>query len=604
MSRIHAILFIAVTIFGSVNRCQAEDRPNLVFLMADDQCVRSLGCYGTPGVKTPNIDQLATDGLVFDRHYDSTAICMASRANVMTGLYEHRNGCNFDHGPMMQETWSKSYPVLLREAGYLTAFAGKFGFEVKVGDAKPAMPISDFDSWGGSPGQTSYVTAQNASMKKYAKEYPHSTRSYGAFGRDFINEASKQDKPFCLSISFKAPHHPVQPDPKFDAVYRDVIFPKPKNYGRENGEHFSKQSQQGRQYARFFDWNYASDYNGVMSLYHQQVYAIDVAVGMIREALKESDVAENTVVIYTSDNGFLCGSHGYGSKVLPYEEASNVPLIIFDPRHQNSGKKLRCASLTGNIDFAPTLLALAGIEPPAGIDGRNLMPLYDDPESSIRETLLLINVWGPKAAHSLSVLTQNWKYIYWPYAENDFVATEELYNITEDPLEMSNRAKSSGDKKSLNDLRKIYDAEVEGWKKNAVPYNDYKRHGVLFDRQLDWKTKQQLIETKTKRHRVEGEISVDGEPLEKGIIRFVPLNGFGRESAQPIKSGAYEFNGAKGLAIGEYKVEIRTSTKSEKKRPEIKNAAEILPQKYNAESIIKATVNEGENKLNIDLKTK
>ena len=96
----------------------------------------------------------------------------------------------------------------------------------------------------------------------------------------------------------------------------------------------------GRQYERFGSWNYDKDYDGVMAKYHQQIYAIDVAVGMIRDALNEQGVADNTVIIYTSDNGFLCGSHGYGSKVLPYEEASRVPLLMFDPRHKNSGKRL------------------------------------------------------------------------------------------------------------------------------------------------------------------------------------------------------------------------------------------------------------------------
>ena len=345
--------------------CAADQRPNIVFLFADDQCTYSMGCYGTPKVKTPHMDQLARDGIVFDNHYDTTAICMGSRANVMTGMYEYKTGCNFEHGPLLQDHWDKSYPLLLRNAGYQTAFAGKFGFVVaERPKSKGRLPESDFDMWGGGPGQTSYDTAKNKSMQKYAKEYPHSTLSYGAFGREFIQAAAKTERPFCLSISFKAPHRPVAPDPKFDHIYEGVKFAKPKNYGREYGQHFSKQSQQGRQYVRFHDWKYSTDYDAVMAKYYQQIYAIDVAVGMIRDALEASGVAKNTVVIYTSDNGFLCGSHGYGSKVLPYEEASRVPLIMYDPSHSNSGKQLRCDALTGNIDFAPTMLELAGLEIP------------------------------------------------------------------------------------------------------------------------------------------------------------------------------------------------------------------------------------------------
>jgi len=248
------MLFFMVAVGRSVG---AENRPNIIFLMSDDQATYSMGCYGNADAKTPNLDRLAKDGIRFNNHYDTTAICMASRANVMTGLYEFRNGCNFDHGPMLESTWAQTYPVLLHKAGYITAFAGKFGFEiVEKPGGKKRLPETDFDRWGGGPGQTSYSTAKNKSMAKYAAEVPHSTRSYGVFGRDFIRDASKQKKPFCLSISFKAPHHPVTPDPIDDDVYDGKKFKKPANYGRENGAHFSRQSRSGRQYERFSSWNY------------------------------------------------------------------------------------------------------------------------------------------------------------------------------------------------------------------------------------------------------------------------------------------------------------------------------------------------------------
>lgn len=480
--------------FQSKTKTKSKRRPNIVFLMADDQCTYSMGCYGTPDVRTPNLDELARAGIVFDNHYDTTAICMGSRANVMAGKYEFKTGCNFDHGPLLRSHWSQSYPVLLRKAGYLTAFAGKFGFEVAESPGgKKRMPAEDFDRWGGSPGQTSYVTRRNKSIARYAKQFPHATRAYGAFGRDFIRDAAKQTKPFCLSISFKAPHRPVQPDPIFDKVYAGKSFTKPANYGRQHGEHFSKQSRQGRQFARFTQWDYDKDYDGVMARYHQQVYGIDVAVGMIRKALAECGVADDTVIIYTSDNGFLCGSHGYGSKVLPYEEASRVPLIIYDPRHRNSGKQLRCRALTGNIDFAPTILKLAGLDAPGGLDGKSLLGLYDDPQADVRNSLLLINVWGPAAAHSLSVLTKDWKYIYWPYAEGEFAPVEELYHTRADSLELKNLVAIAKAKEELNSMRRRYDQAVAQWKKEAVAYHGYQAFGTIFDRHIPWSRKRSLV---------------------------------------------------------------------------------------------------------------
>lgn len=460
-----------------------DERPNIVFLMADDQCTYSMGCYGTPGAITPHLDRLAREGMVFDNHYDTTAICMASRASVMTGMFEYKTGCNFEHGPLLIDHWQKSYPILLRSAGYQTAFAGKFGFEVtNQPDKKGVLPENDFDRWGGGPGQTSYVTKNNKSMARYADEYPHSTLSYGAFGRDFIRDAAKSEQPFCLSISFKAPHHPTTPDPQFDSVYAGKTFTKPANYGREYGRHFSRQSRQGRQYERFDSWHYSDRYDEVMATYYQQIYAIDVAVGMIRDAIAEAGVAENTVIIYTSDNGFLCGSHGYGSKVLPYEEASRVPLIIFDPRHDNSGKQLRCGALTGNVDFCPTILTLAGIDIPDQVDGRDLMRLYDDPAGEIHTTLPLINVWGPQAVHSLAVVTRDWKYVYWAYDQGDFEPAEELYHLGGDRLERTNLAAADSAQDDLNRMRAIYDDAVTDWKQSAVPYHNYQKFGEFFSR--------------------------------------------------------------------------------------------------------------------------
>lgn len=478
--RAWALFLLSATLLLTAHRttCLAEERPNIVFLLADDQTTYSLGCYGTPKVKTPNIDQLAKDGMAFDRHYVTTAICMASRCNIMTGKFEYKHGCNFEHGPLVREHWEKSYPMLLRKAGYVTAIAGKVGFEVvnkpgKTPGEPSELPSDDFDRWGGSPGQTSYETKKNKSMRSYAERYPHSTLSYGAFSRDFIRDNADGEKPFCLSISFKAPHKPATPDPRFDNIYAGQKFTRPANYGRRYGEHFAPQSRQGRQFERFHSWEYSSNYDEVMATYYQQIYAIDVAVGMIREALEETGVKKNTVVIYTSDNGFMCGSHGYGSKVLPYEESSRVPLIMYDPRHANSGKQLRSKSLTGNVDVAATIMDLAGVEVPEGIDGKSLMPIYADPKMKTHEQLPLINVWGPKPVFSLSIVTADWKYIYWPYDSEEFKPMEEMYSMKDDPLELTNVLERDREQEALKEMRARYAKVIDSWRTEAVPYHKY-----------------------------------------------------------------------------------------------------------------------------------
>lgn len=471
------ILAIATLWYQGTHAATAR-RPNIIYLMADDQNLESVGCYGNPEVQTPEMDRLGQDGVIFDRHYNTTAICMASRANVFTGMYEYKTGTNFSHGDMKPEVWSKSYPMLLREAGYLTAFAGKFGLLVEG----RGLCESDFDIWGGAPGQSSFSTAKNKSMVKYADEFPHATLSYGAFGRDVIREAVSQDKPFCLSISFKAPHRPVTPDPQFDHVYDGKKFTKPANFGRENGEHLSAQSKQGRQYTRFTEWNYDTDYDGVMAKYYQLIYAIDVALGMIRQELDDQGIADNTVIVYTSDNGYIAGAHGFGSKVLPMEESSRVPLMILDPRSASAGKRLRSGALTGNIDFAPTLLDLAGVAIPANMDGVSLRPLLENPDENVRQKLALMNVWGELATMSLSVVTKKLKYTYWWYGDDRMEPAEELFNLEQDPLELRGLATHSDSASELQMMRKLYDQELAAWKDQAVPYNDYQRFGVLFDR--------------------------------------------------------------------------------------------------------------------------
>ena len=478
---------------------EGKKRPNIVFLLSDDQSTHSLGCYGNKDVKSPELDRLADDGMVFDRHYDTTAICMASRASVMTGMFEYKHGTNFSHGDMLLKTWEKTYPVMLHKNGYQTAFAGKFGFDLRdePNGKRLPLPEKDFDKWGGGPGQTNYNTAKNESMKHYANDYPHSTRSYGAFGRDFILESTKSDKPFCLSISFKAPHKPATPDPIDNHVYAEKTFNKPANYGRNYGAHFSKQSKQDRQYERFHSWNYSDKYDEVMATYHQQIYAIDVAVGMIRKALKESGTHKNTVIIYTSDNGFFCGSHGYGSKVLPYEESSRVPLIIYDPRHSNSGKKLRAKALTGNVDFAPTILKLAGLPIPENMDGKDLMRVYEDPKTAHHSSLPLINVWGKVPTHVLGVVTEKRKYLYWGYAAEGFKESEELYDLEKDPMELTNEMKNSKNSKSIKRMRRLYDQHLAKWKNGSVSYNDYERFGTLFDRNIPWSERKSALSSKT-----------------------------------------------------------------------------------------------------------
>ncbi|MEX0981792.1 MAG: sulfatase [Bacteroidales bacterium] len=501
MSTLGKIL-ILVFAFGILS-CQKNtetDPMNIIFFFTDDQAYDTQKDYGNPDAKTPHIDQLAEQGVVFLRHYNTTAICMASRANVMTGLYEYKTGCNFDHGHLATELWSTSYPVLLRQSGYRVGFAGKFGFSVsdstdawgKEGD----VAQHDFDFWAGGPGQTSYVTAKNESLKAYADKYPHSTRAYGAASIDFIRESVKKDKPFCMSVFFKAPHRPVEPDPMFDDVYKETVFHKLPNYGREAGKHLAPHSRMGRQYPRFEGWGYDKEdtYQEALRKYNQQIYGVDYAIGMVMEELKKLKIDKNTVVIFSSDNGFFNGSHGLGSKVLPYEEGARVPLIIVDPRVRTGKKIVKTSSLTGNVDLAATILDLADIDIPSFYDGTSLLPILKDTKLQVRKTLTIIQVWGTEATHCLTVMDDRYKYIYWFYedGERNLFPTEELFDLHKDPYEMKNVVDHPEYQSQLVKMREIYDRQLEHWKDEGVKYNGYEEYGILFDRNIPFDVKQEV----------------------------------------------------------------------------------------------------------------
>jgi len=503
MNRILLRLLIPIFAFSTV-ACTSqttEEKPNIIFFFTDDQAYDTLRSYGNPDVKTHNIDRLGSQGVIFDRHYDTTAICMASRANVMTGMYEYKTGTNFMHGPMSKDIWNHSFPKLLRDAGYRTGFGGKFGFAVVDDPSKGGkentydnLPVKDFDFWVGGVGQTSYDTVKNEYLARFADKYPHSSRAYGAAGQEFIKDSVKAGEGFCLSIFFKAPHRPVQPDPAFDDVYKDTVFRKLPNYGRDAGAHLAHQSRMGRQFGRFTVWDYDTDekYQKSLRRYNQQIYGVDQAIGMIVEELERQDIADNTVIIFTSDNGFFNGSHGMGSKVLPYEEGARVPLIIYDPRSKSKGKGRRVPAVTGNVDMAATILDVAGVELPANMDGKSLLPIVQGKAKTVREALPVFNVWGTQGTTCMTIVTETHKYLYWPYGE-EFEPSEELFDLKNDPYELKNVIADKFQAKVLKQMRNLFHTQLTHWKEETVTHNDYQQFGTILDPSVPWSKKKDLF---------------------------------------------------------------------------------------------------------------
>jgi arylsulfatase A-like enzyme len=419
---------------------------------------------------------------------------------------------------MERRIFANSYPVQLRQAGYFTGFAGKIGFVIE-GEKFKAFE-KEFDVWAGGPGQTKYRTDKNKGIAKYADRYPHCSRAYGAWAQDFLKAAKQSGKPFCMSVSFKAPHLPFEPDPIDLKLYESKkVFTRPLNYGVENGKHLSVQVHTSRAATGYREW--VNDYDNTARLYYALITGVDAAVAMIREELARDGLDKNTVIIFTSDNGYNSGSHGFGDKVIPYEEGSKAPLIIYDPRLPKEYGGKVCNAVTSNVDATATIFALSGVPAPEGNDGKSLLPLLTNPAGRVRDWLPLFNFWGIQSAQSLAVVSPEWKYIYWYYGghgERRFSGlqmkpTEELFHLSKDRIEMVNIAKGSEFAAELEKARAAYDAELVAMKAKVIKGHGYEPYPVLFDRTTPWEKKEPLL--KLTKGRNAGEEEDSAAPNDK-----------------------------------------------------------------------------------------
>lgn len=410
---------------SAVLAAQPAQRPNILFLLADDQRWDTLGCMGNKIIRTPHIDALAARGTIFDNCFVTTSICATSRASIFTGQYARTHGVNNFADTFKPGRFALTYPQLLRGAGYRTGFIGKYG----VGNT---MPTQSFDYWRGFPGQGKYFPK--------GEPGPHLTEIMGDQALEFL-EAGQAGKPWCLSISFKAGHvqdeDPRQflPSPKTATMYEGVKFPEPKTMDPRYIALMPPSVQRSENRKRFaVRFGTPTLYQESVRNYYRLLSEIDTQVGRLIEHLTQTGQMQNTVIVYTGDNGFYLGEHGLAGKWFLHEESVRVPLVIYDPRARGGGRR---AETVLNIDLAPTMLAAAGVAAPAGTQGRNLLPLTGARAAEGWRTEffyehLLPNAWIPRTE---GVRTDEWMYCRF-IDENPVF--EELYNLKRDPLEESN----------------------------------------------------------------------------------------------------------------------------------------------------------------------
>ncbi|MBA7612617.1 Bifunctional sulfatase/alpha-L-rhamnosidase [subsurface metagenome] len=424
---------------------RAARRPNIILLLTDDHRANAMGCAGNTIIQTPNMDALAANGIRFTHTFVTTSICASSRASIFSGQWTRRHGIDNFRKNFSPEALAQTYPMLLRQAGYRIGFIGKYG----VGPNKE-LPVDKYDYWKGFAGQGRYEN------KDEDGNYKHLTQIMGEQATEFLQDCPEA-QPFCLSISFKAPH--VQDrDPRqfiydraYENLYKDATIPTPETaetrYFEALPEFLQTSEARRRWQIRFPN---PQKFQESVKGYYRLITGVDVVIGRIRDELRRLNLEDQTIIIFTGDNGFYLGEYGLAGKWFPHELSIRVPLVVFDPRADSKRRGVTLDQMALNVDIAPTILELAGLNVPQQMQGRSLVPLLQGRRPKWRTDFFYEHLFEHKTiAKSEALRTQRWKYAC--YVDFDY---EELYDLDNDPAETVNLAKDDKYQGILKSLRK------------------------------------------------------------------------------------------------------------------------------------------------------
>jgi arylsulfatase A-like enzyme len=433
-----SFLLVSLSAICSIGIAHAQnendgEKPNIIFILTDDQRFDAIGYAGNKFVETPEMDDLAKLGTYFNNAIVTTPICAASRASILTGLHERTHNFNFQTGNIRDEYMVNSYPRLLKENGYHTGFFGKYG--VRYNDLD-----KQFDEYESYDRNNRFKDRRGYYYKTIDNDTVHLTRYTGQKAIDFIELNASNEKPFCLSLSFSAPHaHDPAEDQYFwqtemDQMLENTTLPAPK---LGDDKYFLAQPKIVREGFNRLRWTWRYDnpekYQHSLKGYYRMVSGVDLEIKKIREKLKAKGLDQNTVIIVMGDNGYFLGERQMAGKWLMYDNSIRVPLIIYDPR---VNKHQDVSEMALNIDVPSTIVDLAGIKTPKSWQGKSLMSLVKKQTKTIeRDTILIEHIWDfSEIPPSEGVRTNKWK--YFRYVNDKSI--EELYDLEKDPQEMKN----------------------------------------------------------------------------------------------------------------------------------------------------------------------
>lgn len=453
-----AALVLAVLPGGAV---ADDERPNIIFIFTDDHAAHALSCYGSKINQTPNLDRIAREGMLFRNCFCTNSICGPSRAVILTGKHSHlngfiRNGNKFDGS-------QQTFPKLLQQSGYQTAMVGKWHLKTDP---------TGFDYWQVLIGQGPYYNPPMIENGKRRKHEGYTTDIITDIALDFLQNKRDPSKPFVLMYQHKAPHRNWQPSPKHLTLFDDVTIPEPENLFDDysgRGTPARVQEMTVAHHLSPFDlkltpprnltpqqlevWNSAYEpkneafraaeltgddlvrwkYQRYIKDYLRCVASVDDNVGRLLDYLDATGLADNTVVMYSSDQGFYLGDHGWFDKRFMYEESYRMPFMVRWPGKVEPGSISE--DLVSNLDFAETFLDIAGKDIPADMQGRSLVPVLQNKTPADWPKSLYYHYYEFPGAHSVrkhyGVRTQQYKLMHF-YEIDEW----EMYDLDKDPHEM------------------------------------------------------------------------------------------------------------------------------------------------------------------------
>lgn len=405
-----------------------NEKPNIIFILTDDQRWDALGFAGNEIIHTPNMDKLASEGLYFENAFVTTPICAASRASLFTGLYERTHDFTFGKPPLQDAYMAKSYPKLLKDAGYRTGFVGKFGVKVSEGIEDSIFDQMDKTFW--------------PYLKEMEGKEVHLADINGDRAIDFINAAT--DQPFCLSLSFWSPHADDGAEAQYfwpdyvDHLYQGLSIPVPETADPSFYDSLPAFLQNTMNRERWY-WRFDSPekHQKMVKGYYRMISTVDSVLARIRVSLDEAGIADNTIIIFMGDNGYFLGERGYAGKWLLHEPSIRVPLIIYDPRQPEDKRGKILSEMALNVDITPTILSLAGVAIPDDYQGESLTSFFDGLPDTWRTGVYLEHRLenNPKLLKTSGYRDDEFKFIR--YDESDLV---ELYHHKSDVNEVNNLA--------------------------------------------------------------------------------------------------------------------------------------------------------------------